>query len=74
MQIIVDAKACADGTKCLLYINGELIVNYKPKIDFWEFMTLFGSVFGLWFGVHGLQLGHVLFNSVITAYHRFASG
>lgn len=29
----------------------KILVNYLPKVPFWDFMTLFGSVFGLWFGV-----------------------
>lgn len=36
--------------------NGELIVNYKPKITLWEYLTLFGSVFGLWLGLNGLAI------------------
>jgi len=28
----------------------ELHVNYRPRMDFWEYATLLGSVLGLWFG------------------------
>lgn len=51
--------------------NGELNVRYKPKVDFWEFMTLFGSIFGLWLGVSGLQLGKLLSGSVHIMIRRF---
>lgn len=30
--------------------SSKLKVNYLPRINFWDFVTLFGSVFGLWFG------------------------
>lgn len=29
----------------------KIKVNYLPKVEFWDFLTLFGSVFGLWFGL-----------------------
>lgn len=31
--------------------NGELKVMYKPKVTLVEYVTLFGSVISLWFGV-----------------------
>lgn len=34
----------------------RLKVIYIPKIDFWAFVTMFGSVFGLWFGFSALSL------------------
>src|SRR5207302_1397925 len=29
----------------------DVKVNYVPKMDFWEYVTLLSSVFGLWFGL-----------------------
>ena len=41
--------------------HGELRVAYKPKTTMVEYLTMFGSVFGFWFGlsVFGL-IGEVL--------------
>lgn len=44
--------------------NGELIVNYKPKVTLWEFLTLFGSVFSLWLGCSGLGFVKLFANAV----------
>lgn len=49
--------------------NGELTVNYKPKITLWEFLTLFGSVFGLWFGVTGLAISNLFLDGILKSWH-----
>lgn len=37
-------------------VGNRLRVNYIAKIDFWDFLTLFGSVFGFWFGFSAFGL------------------
>lgn len=43
-------------------VGNRLRVNYVPKIDFWDFLTLFGSVFGFWFGFSAFGLIDVVLN------------
>lgn len=44
--------------------NGELKVFYKPKVTMVEYVTLFGSVFSLWFGISAFQLVNQFTNLV----------
>lgn len=43
-------------------MDGKILANYKEKINIWDFFTLFGSVFGFWFGVSAIGILDPLMN------------
>lgn len=57
--------------------NGELVVNYKPQTGFWEFLTLFGSVFGLWLGLDVMSTSNLMTktaNNIVRTIKNYNAG
>lgn len=53
----VSGKSLTNTSRIMLsFPLRKLTVYYIPKIQFWDFLTLFGSVFGFWFGVSAFGL------------------
>lgn len=49
------------GIGMFLQTDGDLVVNYKPKLILTEYLALMASVVGLWLGLSAYSLLEVAF-------------